>query len=172
MIDWSRIFPEKVYVINHKLIVALQWVVQFIAVGLDPIHAYALQTQSRCVFNIIFLRSPRFFFVFVHPSSMNWQPNVQANSMLSMRQTSIQQYIYLFMIRSWIWLFDQTNVPKVNEYDLYRQIRQQIKVAITQWHTTKVQWSRPEFFFLCQSSNFLLSFFAGKHTIRHSDSNN
>lgn len=46
---------------------------------------------------------------------------------LSMRQTSIHTHICY-------WILDQTNVnvPSVNEYDSYRQNRQQRQAAIVQ----------------------------------------
>lgn len=95
-------------IINHKLIVTLPWVVQFIAM-LDPV---SLRTDYyRDVFNIFY---ELYAMTAEHPFE----------SMLSMHQTSI------FIIRSCLgWLFDQPNVP--NEYYTYRQSRQMQLKAIT-----------------------------------------
>lgn len=95
-------------IINHKLIVTLPWVVQFIAM-LDPV---SLRTDYyRDVFNI-------FYELYAMTAEY------PCESMLSMHQTSI------FIIRSCLgWLFDQPNVP--NEYYTYRQSRYMQLKAIT-----------------------------------------
>lgn len=88
-------------IINHKLIVTLPWVVQFIAM-LDPVTVRT--DYYRDVFNI-------FYELYAMTAEFPYE------TMLSMHHTSI------FIIRSCLgWLFDQPNVP--NEYYSYRQNRQ------------------------------------------------
>lgn len=101
MIDWSRIFPEKLYVINHKLIVALPSIVATIHCHrIRPnIFAYASWLQSRCVFSTVLSPFPflyLFLFLFTQ-SSMQWQPNVQTKFMC---YRCVKHHI--FIIGSWI----------------------------------------------------------------------
>lgn len=137
MIDIKDILKKSV--INHKLIVTLPWVVQFISM-LDPVSLRS--DYYRDVFHILYE-------LYVMTAA-----DVEYNSMLSMRQTS------LFIIRSCLgWLFDQPNVP--NEYYSYRQNRKQ-STAIMPAHTvgpsalTSVEIFVP---------NELSTFFAGKQQI-------
>lgn len=105
MIDIKEILKK--CVINHKLIVTLPWVVQFIAM-LDPVSLRS--DYYRDVFNI-------FYELYAMTAEF------ENNTRLSMRQTSV------FIIRSCLgWLFDQPNVP--NEYYTYRQNRKQLKAII------------------------------------------
>lgn len=108
MIDIKEILKKSI--INHKLIVTLPWVVQFISM-LDSVSLRS--DYYRDVFNI-------FYELYVMTAEF------ENNAKLSMRQTSV------FIIRSCLgWLFDQPNVP--NEYYSYRQNRKQMK-AIMQAH--------------------------------------
>lgn len=105
MIDIKEILKK--CVINHKLIVTLPWVVQFIAM-LDPVSLRS--DYYRDVFRI-------FYELYAMTAEC------ENNAMLSMRQTSV------FIIRSCLgWLFDQPNVP--NEYYTYRQNRQHLKAIM------------------------------------------
>lgn len=141
MIDIKDILRKSV--INHKLIVTLPWVVQFISM-LDPVSLRS--DYYRDVFHILYE-------LYVMTAA-----NVEYNSMLSMRQTS------LFIIRSCLgWLFDQPNVP--NEYYSYRQNRKQSK-ALMQTPPTDITLGPTEF----TSVEILVpkaisTFFAGKHQI-------
>lgn len=135
MIDIKGILKKSV--INHKLIVTLPWVVQFISM-LDPVSLRS--DYYRDVFNI-------FYELYVMTAES------ENNAMLSMRQTSI------FIVRSCLgWLFDQTNVP--NEYYSYRQNRTaavvQTRAAIGSSELTSVE---------VMVSKDLVEFFAGKQIV-------
>lgn len=149
MIDIKEILKKSV--INHKLIVTLPWVVQFISM----LDAVSLRSDYyRDVFDI-------FYELYVMTAE------IENNSLLSMRQTSV------FIIRSCLgWLFDQNNVP--NEYYSYRQNRKQLK-AILQAHPSigcnelvSVEVFVPK---------ELSTFFSGKHQVffnascKHNDAN-
>lgn len=87
-------------------------------------------------------------FVFVYQSSMQWQANVQINSMLSMYQTSI--HTHLLFDHGFDYLIKWTCPKWMNTFRVvkpFMQKRQQIEVAITQWHH-----HMPEIF--CQSNSF------------------
>lgn len=102
MIDIKEILRKSI--INHKLIVTLPWVVQFISM-LDSVSLRS--DYYRDVFDICYE-------LYVMTAEF------ENNSLLSMRQTSV------FIIRSCLgWLFDQSNVP--NEYYSYRQNRKKLK---------------------------------------------
>lgn len=105
MIDIKEILKKSI--INHKIIVTIPWMVQFISM-LDPVSLRS--DYYRDVFNILYE-----LYVLTGES--------ENNTVLSMRQTSV------FIIRCCIgWLFDQSNVP--NEYYSYRQHREQRKAII------------------------------------------
>lgn len=137
MIDIKEILRKSV--INHKLIVTLPWIVQFISM-LDPVSLRS--DYYRDVFNI-------FYELYVMTAEF------ENNSLLSMRQTSV------FIIRSCLgWLFDQPNVP--NEYYSYRQNRKQLK-AIIQAHPSiaSAELTSVEIFVPKELSPF----FSGKHQV-------
>ncbi|XP_055295120.1 protein disks lost [Sitodiplosis mosellana] len=137
MIDIKEILKKSI--INHKLIVTLPWIVQFISM-LDSVSLRS--DYYRDVFNI-------FYELYVMTAEF------ENNTMLSMRQTSV------FIIRSCLgWLFDQPNVP--NEYYSYRQNRKQLK-AIMQSHPSlgSTELTAVEIFV----PKDLSAFFSGKHQI-------
>lgn len=140
MIDIKEILKKSV--INHKLIVTLPWVVQFISL-LDPVSLHS--DYYRDVFHILYE-------LYV----MTAASDVEYNSTLSMRQTS------LFIIRSCLgWLFDQPNVP--NEYYSYRQNRKQSTAAIVhmQHAVAPTEMTSVQIFVPKELS----AFFSGKHQI-------
>lgn len=137
MIDIKEILKK--CVINHKLIVTLPWVVQFIAM-LDPVSLRS--DYYRDVFSI-------FYELYAMTAEF------ENNSMLSMRQTSV------FIIRSCLgWLFDQPNVP--NEYYTYRQNRQQLKAIMQVQPTLRANELTAVEIFVPKD---LSSFFSGKQKI-------
>lgn len=137
MIDIKDILKK--CVINHKLIVTLPWVVQFVSM-LDPVCLRS--DYYRDVFNI-------FYELYAMTAEF------ENNSMLSMRQTSV------FIVRSCLgWLFDQPNVP--NEYYSYRQNRQQLtSIAQTQPLVSAAELTSVEILV----PKDLLTFFTGKHQV-------
>lgn len=149
MIDIKDILKKSV--INHKLIVTLPWIVQFISM----LDAVSLRSDYyRDVFDI--------FYELYAMTAEN-----ENNSMLSMRRTSV------FIVRSCLgWLFDQPNVP--NEYYSYRQNRKHLK-AIAPPHPSidSNELASVEVFVPKE----LTTFFSGKHQVffntscKHSDAN-
>lgn len=149
MIDIKEILKK--CVINHKLIVTLPWVVQFVAM-LDSVSLRS--DYYRDVFNI-------FYELYAMTAEF------ENNSKLSMRQTSV------FIIRSCLgWLFDQPNVP--NEYYTYHQNRQHLR-AIMQLQPSLAAGELTSVEILVPKD--LSPFFAGKQKIvlntsyKQSDSN-
>lgn len=140
MIDIKDILKKSV--INHKVIVTLPWVVQFISM-LDPVSLRS--DYYRDVFHILYE-------LYVMTAT-----DLEYNSTLSMRQTS------LFIIRSCLgWLFDQPNVP--NEYYSYRQNRKQSKAIMQTAQSTAVgptEWTSVEILVPKELSTL----FAGEHKI-------
>lgn len=139
MIDIKEILKKSI--INHKLIVTLPWVVQFISM-LDPVSLRS--DYYRDVFNI---------FYELYVMTAEFENNTR---MLSMRQTSV------FIVRSCLgWLFDQPNVP--NEYYSYRQNRKQLK-AIMQAHPSLAEINELMAIEIFVPKD-LSAFFTGKHQI-------
>lgn len=154
MIDWSRIFPEKVYVINHKLIVALPWFASN--------HRHRIRSNihlpTRADYNVLstFLFPFRCCFCFCLPelNAMTVQcPN--KIHVLSMRQT--HQYttcIYYWIVDLVIWSDERVQSESIRSVCVSSQYRHQFQVAITQWHQHKVyistrkliHWNWPTFF--------------------------
>ncbi|XP_031618748.1 protein disks lost [Contarinia nasturtii] len=138
MIDIKEILKKSI--INHKIIVTLPWVVQFISM-LDPVSLRS--DYYRDVFNI-------FYELYVMTAEF------ENSTVLSMRQTSV------FIIRCCIgWLFDQSNMP--NEYYSYRQYRKQRKAIIEAQHPSiaATELTAVEVFV----PKDLAAFFTGKHQI-------
>lgn len=149
MIDIKEILKKSV--INHKLIVTLPWIVQFVSM----MDAISLRSDYyRDVFDI-------FYELYAMTAE------IENNTMLSMRRTSV------FIVRSCLgWLFDQPNVP--NEYYSYRQNRKHLK-AITQAHPSiDSNELTPVEVFIPKE---LLPFFTGKQQVffnsscKHTDTN-
>lgn len=137
MIDIKEILKKSI--INHKLIVTLPWVVQFISM-LDPVSLRS--DYYRDVFNI-------FYELYVMTGEF------ENNKMLSMRQTSV------FIMRSCLgWLFDQPNVP--NDYYSYRQNRKQLKAIMQAYPSLDLTELTAIEIFVPKD---LSTFFSGKHQI-------